>query len=341
MTKHEEEQSIEYEQTISKISQNILNAENAMSYGNENGARELLTEAQSLISELPDKTEAENAKIRELSNDVQAPLAKLQHVIITDAPRDVATFAVEGQTTNVAELQLLGTTLYSFDPALKIIFRAEVGSGAVTVWPQDKKDTTFQYFTVSGSATLLFLNTANGLDEFNVESENLQSLTFELGNVNIIGMAPYESRLYLLDLKGNQILRSYRSGNGFGSPVEWMKDDTNLREAESIAIDGFIYVLTKDGTVYRMFQGARQDWSLATIDPPLDRADKVWTDVKTDNLYILDSQGKRVVEFTKEGSLLNQYTSPKFTNIKDFTVDFGNKKLYVLNANTVYEIDLQ
>ncbi|MFA5135425.1 MAG: hypothetical protein WC505_06605 [Patescibacteria group bacterium] len=342
LSKEEAVQSVEYDSSIATVSENILKAEAAISYGNESGARELLDEAQSIINSLPSKTDEQAAKIAELHSDIALQLGKLRHVVSVESPTVLATFDQDGVAAGTTELAIAGQSLYALDPAKKILYRADKESGEVAALAHDE-DKTFQYVIGQTPASLLLFTTANGLAEFDTESEEFSNLAFDLttGDVNIIGIAPYEGRLYLLDIKNNQVYRSYRSGNGYGTPTEWLKDDTNLRETKSIAIDGFIYILQKNGTVDRLFQGARQDWSLDTVDPQLTQADSIVTDTTTDNLYVLDIQGKRILEFAKDGSFLNQYTSPAFANIKDFTVDYGSKKLYVLNGNTLFALDLQ
>lgn len=343
LSKDEEVQNVEHDKNIATVSENILNAEAAISYGNEFGARELLEEAQSIINGLPIKTDEQIEKIAELQEDITTQLGKLRHVITVTSPTVLASFNQDGIAANTIELTLVGQSLYALDPGSRTIYRAEIESGEVTSFLQDESDATFQYTTAQSPTSLLIFTSTNGLNEFNIESEKLSELAFNFtsSDINIISIAPYEGRLYLLDIKNNQIYRSYRSGNGYGSPVEWLKDDTNLREARSIAIDGFIYILQKNGTVNRLSQGARQEWSLDKVDPELTQADSIFTNIVTDNVYVLDIQGKRILEFTKNGSFINQYTSPAFTNLRGFTVDYAAKKLYVLNGSTVFSIDLQ
>jgi hypothetical protein len=43
--------------------------------------------------------------------------------------------------------------------------------------------------------------------------------------------------------------------------------------------------------------------------------------------------------FNKKGDFINQYTSNKFDNLKDFQIDEANKKIYFLNGTTVYSIE--
>lgn len=340
---HQTVQDVEYDRTISLISQNVLKAGAALSYGDEDGARTLLLDSQTLLNNLEEDTSDEDAKIQELQSDINVQLEKLRHVFVVENPKIVTTFTSDDGAVHPTSLTLLGASLYTFDPSLKTIFRGEIGSGAVTSWPQEDADKTFQYAVPINNSTIAYLNTGNDINEFDINSEKLNSFALNVANddANIISIATYESKLYYLDIKNNQIFRSVRTGSAYGTPAAWLKDDSNIRDSKSIAIDGYIYVLASDGSVTRFFQGSMQEWSLSVIDPPLDRADKLWTDTVTENIYVLDIHGKRIVEFTKGGKLLNQYTSPQITDPKDFTVDFANKKIYVLNDNIIFELNIQ
>jgi len=340
LSRQNEEQGIEYDQVISLISQKILKAESALLYGNEDGAKELLFEAQDLLASLPQKNKEHQQKIQELENDINTQLEKTRH-IANMAAEKIASFTSGEITANIHSIVLLNNTLYTFDPTQKTIYAVDTEDKEVNSWPQKELENTWQYLSIYNN-NLVFFDTDNGFQEFNTQNEKLSTLQFSLAtdDANIISLATYENRVYLLDIKNNQIYRAGRITNGYGHPTEWLKDDTNLRESKSIVVDGNIYVLTKNGEAIRLFQGNRQTWSLSAIDPVLNQADKVWTDINTDNIFILDIKGKRIVEFTKEGKLVSQYVSESFTNLKDITVDWDNKTIYVLNENSILAIDI-
>jgi hypothetical protein len=340
LSRQNEEQGVEYDQVISLISQKILKAESALLYGNEDGAKELLFEAQDLLAGLPQKNKEHQQKIQELENDINTQLEKTRH-IANMAAEKIASFTSGEITANIHSIVLVNNTLYTFDPAQKTIYAVDTEDKEVNSWPQKELENTWQYLSIYNN-NLVFFDTDNKFQEFNTQNEKLSTLQFSLAtdDANIISLATYENRVYLLDIKNNQIYRAGRITNGYGHPTEWLKDDTNLRESKSIVVDGNIYVLTKNGEAIRLFQGNRQTWSLSAIDPALDQADKIWTDIDTDNIFVLDIKGKRIVEFTKEGKLVSQYVSESFTNLKDITVDWDNKTIYVLNENSILAIDI-
>lgn len=328
------------ESTINLINQKITEAEADLSYKNEEGAKTLLAEAQNLIASLPNHSKKDKTTISDLQNSVQAQLDKTKHEIVIASPTVLADLTTTDSAINAISLSYLNKNIYTFDPAKKNIYG--IGSdGKVTTYTAG--DAAMQFLIPqTTSKTLAILNTTNALLEYSFSAKKATPLTFSFGttDINIAAVAFYESRLYFLDIRNNQILRANKGAAGYGTPVAWIKDSTDVRDAVSLTVDGSIYVLNKNGAAIKMTSGQKAAWSLSAIEPALTKANKIWTDsTKGANLYILDAAGKRIVEFSKDdGKFLNQYTSSTFTNLKDITVDVAGKIIYILNGNQIISI---
>ncbi|GEM_PF-2113160 len=336
--------SLDVNQTISNIAQKISQAEAALTYDHDDYAKQLLAEAKTLLDTLPDKSKQEKQKISELQADIDKQLQKTKHLVEVASPVVVADLAAQDNTVNVNSLSFFKNTLFTFDPDKKNIYNITADSGQVVSFPLET-DNDLLYLLPQNNQTLLILNSANKLDSFTLTNKKLSALNFNFAStdINIACLAYYENRLYFLDIKNNQILKSNSGGGGFSTPVPWIKDSTDVREAISLVVDGNIYTLDKNGSVNKLTSGQKQAWALSTVEPALTKANKIWTDVetKTKNLYVLDSTGKRIVEFAKDnGKFLNQYISPAFNSIKDFTVDPVGKKIYVLDGSKILALDL-
>ncbi len=342
-SKQSAQELIVHTQTISDISEKILKAEAALSYGNEDGAKELLTEAQELLASFPDDDESTAEKRAELSQDIDAQFARTRHIVVS-APRDIADLSeFETDITARSLVYLPNNTLVTVNPSTNTIYTTDSDSGETTSSDQSDHPRALQYVTAKGTSSTVLMDTGLKLSEFNTTDDNFSSLTFNLeqSDPNIASIALYDTRLYLLDIKNNQIYRSFGAGSGYGTPVEWKTDDTDLTSAVSMAIDGNIYVLRSDGGVIKLFQGQRLDWSIAPIDPALTNGDAIWTNSETDKLYILDAKGRRVLEFSKEsGSLVNQYTADVFSVMHDIAASPEDGELYVLNNTVLYGVEL-
>ncbi|MFH1207349.1 MAG: hypothetical protein V1668_01955 [Patescibacteria group bacterium] len=339
--RQDSQQSSDYDQKIAAITNDINRAEANLSYGDEAGAKKFLAEAKILIDQLPNKTKDQKATIDELNGKLNSQMEKTKHIVDIASPTLVADLAKTDSTISPRDLALAGTTLYTTDAAKKTIYGISIGTSEVNSWPRDAAD-TFQYLLPEGANALLYLNTANGVGEFSVQSKKFTELAFTApAEININGVALYEGRIYMIDIKGNQIYKSARAGNEFSKPASWIKDGTNVSDAVGLAVDGSIFVLYKNGAVSKFTTGDKQAWSLTAIEPALDKAEKIWTSTATDKLYILDSKGRRIVEFTKDGKFLNQYASAAFSALKNFAVDPTAKKMYVLNGTSIYTFNLK
>ena len=107
-----------------------------------------------------------------------------------------------------------------------------------------------------------------------------------------------------------------------------------------MAIDGYVFVLNKDGQILKYMKGQERIFNQDTIDPPIENATKLALAEDLDYLYILEPQNKRIVVMGKTGAFLMQYAiESDIGDIKDFAVDHQNKKIYFLAGHSIYKTE--
>ena len=111
-----------------------------------------------------------------------------------------------------------------------------------------------------------------------------------------------------------------------------------MENAESVAIDGSIYVGTSDGKILKFGNGRQVDFT-AEVLPQFSSSIKIWTSADSSFLYVLEPSTKRLAVLDKEGKIKTQYTSDKFSDLKDFSVVEKENKIYLLSGDFVYTID--
>ena len=156
---------------------------------------------------------------------------------------------------------------------------------------------------------------------------------------NFAGIAEYSTntRVYVADKSAQEIISFLPGKNGFSKPVVAVKD-SNISQAQDIAIDGSIYALTKNGiTKYQNGQPAQFNTSLPT---PFSGTGKIYTQKDFNYIYLLDSGNKSILVLDKKGSLVNTLKSDSFTSLKDFQVDEKNKVIYALNDGSLLKVTL-
>lgn len=156
------------------------------------------------------------------------------------------------------------------------------------------------------------------------------------------GLATYNTNLYVLDKDQNQILKFLNTGSAYQKSNYFPESvSPDFGKAVSIAIDNNIYVLFSDGVVAKYFKGQAEDFSLKGLDKPLSNPTRIYANADFDNIYVLDKGNLRVVVFDKTGSYKAEYIAGVVKNAKDFEVLESDKKIYILNENKLYQIDLK
>ena len=158
---------------------------------------------------------------------------------------------------------------------------------------------------------------------------------------NIGGLGVYFGNIYVLD-KNGQILKFVAIDNEFSKTNYFPKDTSpNLSKAQSLTIDGSIWILFSDGAIEKFTKGKSESFNISGLDKPLANPTKIYTNVDSDNLYILDNGNSRIVVLDKNGSYKSQYQTSIIKNTKDFEVIEGGKKIFILSQNKIYQIDLK
>ena len=177
---------------------------------------------------------------------------------------------------------------------------------------------------------------------FNLENKKISPLKLVSSEKNffIDDLKIYDKKLYIFNSKTNQILKYLPEESGFDKENLWLKEKVDLKNINSFAIDGSIYLLKNSGELLKFFLGRKQPFSLENVYPVLTKPTKVYTNEEMKNIYILEPISKRILVFEKNGKLMKQIASDKFTDLKDFIVDEKTNKLYLLNDTRIFIVDL-
>jgi hypothetical protein len=155
---------------------------------------------------------------------------------------------------------------------------------------------------------------------------------------NIGGFGIYFGNVYVLD-KQNGIIKfasgSYAKSDYFSGTAP------NLTKANALAIDGSIWVLFSNGDIKKYTKGKEDSFKVTGLDSKFSNATRIYTDIDSDNVYILDNGNRRIVVLGKNGSYKAQYQSEIIKGASDFDVKEGDKKIYVLSSGKIFEINLK
>jgi hypothetical protein len=157
------------------------------------------------------------------------------------------------------------------------------------------------------------------------------------------GFVTFGGNIYLLDTGKNRIWKYIAAGSGFGDRKEYLTPDTlpDFSQATDLAIDGSVWIGTAGGKILKFTGGLPQTFETQGIDPALGNKLVVDTADDMNNLYILDTAGKRVVVTDKNGVYIAQYVWSGNMGVTGFTVSEKDKKVLLLSGGLIYSIDLK
>ncbi len=144
----------------------------------------------------------------------------------------------------------------------------------------------------------------------------------------------------MLDSANNQIWKYQNTDLGFLDISSYLRaGGVDFNNAIAMAIDGSTYVLTSTGNIAKFTSGLSETFKIAGLDPAINNPVSLFTSDDVNNLYVLDSGGKRVVVLNKKGAYQGQYNLPMAVNF--VLADESLKKIFVISGSKVYSFDLK
>lgn len=318
-------------------------AEASKIYQDEDAARGLYLKAANVLGEIPEKYK----KLPSLSGKtqtIQKQLEALRYMTTLEDPAILGNWKnIDANAVILPWLAYANTLVYAQNEKNSFILTLDpsthiIGSLLPTIqrFPPIKLATNYRN-------DILLLSRDNTLFSMNVSNNSIQPVPLEIETgAEITAMKTFNNSLYLLDPKNNQIYKYSRTARGFTEYQRWIRDDiVEITSAVDFAIDGNLYVMKKSGEIIKLLNGKLANFSLKTIDPPLRDPSKLITSGDSNSLYVLDPAEKRVIVLDKNGSLIKQFTSEAFRDLKDFVVMEKQKRIYVLSQSSVYGFALE
>ncbi len=161
----------------------------------------------------------------------------------------------------------------------------------------------------------------------------------------------YNNNFYVLDPGANAIHKYQATAGGYEvAPSSYVSAsaDVDLSSAIDMAIDGDIYVLLSDSSILRLRGGQREPFEVSGLDGVSLKATRIYTEVETDSLYLVDSSNKRIVEIDKRdesaGEFVRQFkyagSDDFFAEIRSIWVSEIDGKLIVLGQDSIRQFVL-
>ncbi len=152
-------------------------------------------------------------------------------------------------------------------------------------------------------------------------------------------MSAYLGNIYILDPHSSQIYKYVSSDSGF-IRQNYFSQTVDVSKGVSLTIDGSIWVLQKDGEVFKFTKGNSDSYSLQGLDKPFLDPTRITTSPDFDNYYVLDNGNQRIVAVNKQKGYVGQYQNKLLKTAKEFEISEKDKKAYFLSGDKIYSFDL-
>ena len=292
------------------FSQNYPQAEQKYNEGqglvslNQNLARDDFTSSQKILNGVKDKFPKNSTQEKQ----ILSLLSKVDSALNT--------------TSGVNQVQA-----ESVDPSVSNLLSVEL------------KFSSSNYFTTDG--TNIYFVDSKGVESVD-KSGNSKKIIIQASDLpkNVGGLGVYFGNFYVVDKDANQIDKFVAASSGFGK-ADYLKNTQDLSNVTSIAIDGSIWVLFKDGTILKFTKGNQDSLNISGLTNSLSNPLRISTTIDDNNVYVLDNGNSRIVVFDKNGNYKSQYMASVLKNAKDFEVLEASKRIFVLSGGKVYQINLK
>ncbi|MCX6811936.1 MAG: hypothetical protein NT039_04585 [Candidatus Berkelbacteria bacterium] len=334
---------------VSAAQEKINSADTQAALHNDLGARNLLLEARTMLEDIKDKPKSP-VEVIILLEKIQEKLDKVNKVIHIDNPKELANLSSIASNIDAKNLIYLNGALYAINIKGTELIATIVDKGdkqILTKIPSDAGEA--QTLTSYDNDRILVVETSKArVFEFSLktnkleEKKNAQEIAFPDANA----ISTYLSTLYFLNKDEGTMLKFAHSGAGYDKGRNIYKEGVvNIKDINSFAIDGNIYLLFDNGIIEKTLKGSiDSNFKVKNIPEPnssLESPNQMVTSADLTSLYVLENKKHRVIELNKNGDYLRQFTfKDNIGDINSFSVNEKAKKLYLLASNKIFEIDL-
>jgi serine/threonine protein phosphatase PrpC len=300
------------------LAHDLANAQSALIYKNNSDALKFLNKAEDDFTALQ-KLSA--AKASEFSEQLQSLKDQVNKVSVINDPKVFIELKHQPIFLNRSSLGILlanhdSNSLSRYDgKTLKDYFLLNSLKSEITG------------ISVYGPAGPVI---ASGSAIYHID-QNLKQYEPIVSSGSVLGAEAFGNNLYTLNSPANQVTKiGFSKGKYTTTPIP----AGNLSNIRDFGADKDIYLLYTD-KVIKLAGNNLQNFPLPALTDPITNATKIFIG---SNVYILETNKKRVAILNKNGQLLNQIYFPSLDKLFDLSVDEASRSLYILGDNKLYKI---
>ncbi len=154
---------------------------------------------------------------------------------------------------------------------------------------------------------------------------------------NITDIQVYNGNLYVLDSAKNQIYKYVPTESGYSDKSSYIKSETSVQGASSLAIDSSIYVAINN-QITKFTAGSEDEFKTVFPEDGV-KIQKVITNADLEKVYAWDKDAGTMYILAKNGTYERQVKSSTFAQADDIII--FEKSAYALQKAKIFKVSLE
>ncbi len=321
--------------------QNKLDQARSLRDLNPQGAQSSLVEARQVLAEAR-KLDPDNNQIQQFTqtlNDSTADVLKIYQV--TDWPVFLSLDLLNDSfSPNRFSLSMDQLLLYDNSQRTLVMLTLPQKGNSILAGPNQLGNA--EAVTINGD--FAFAYSERGIVRIDTRTKkDIVAVKPDTEWARIVDIVGFASNIYMLDAGKNQIWKYVPVAAGYSDRMTYFRQDlsVNLSQAKRMLIDSSVWILNQDNSLDKYTSGNQDYFSFSGLDENIQNISTFFLSDETTKLYVIDAKTSRLLVFDKTGAYQAQYSGEKFATAQDLLVDEKGKKIYLLEGNKIYQIDLR
>jgi len=328
----------------------------ALIYQDKNKAKALIQKNQPLLTKLFEYSQKSFLKNNEqainklvlLKNKHQNQQDSVNNVIRIESLEPVLDFSKTGFIVNPVGIAKIENNLYFYELDSGILYKFNLKAeekNPLTLIFISAKDELRKMISLEDNGQIILFGQSEKIYIHNshTDKHNTYLLNPAISLDNIKDLGNFLSNFYVLDNYQSNIIKyslseikenTINGKNWLPKPIE------ELKNAQSMTINGSIYILGSDGTIVEYFKGEKVGQIQPQLEKSLKGDNKIFIKPDFKNFYISDPKNKRLIVLNKNGEIINQYINDEFINLHDFWITKNEEEAYLLCGKKVYKFEI-
>ncbi len=328
--------SSQEQETLTQVQQRVEEAK-ALADLNVTRSRTLLNEAKAELERFSAE-QKQDAQIKELLVEIEEALTATSRSYSKE-PEEYYSFALLAEGATVTDATFDEVTLVGVNRDTKAVYQVDVAKKGAQVIAGGDSGPAQSDWIVSTAGRVYAVSGSTGI--YMVGQRGTSEAAKADGWSRVVDAEGYGGNVYVLDVGNKQIWKYVPVSGGLSTARRYIAGDADeLSEAVSFAIDGNVWVLTRQGEVFKYLNGSREQFSVKGLEQPLSSPTRIFTSEQSKLLYILDYGNQRVVVFTKDGTFHSEYRTGKVAQAISLYGNEQHGRLLLVTKESLLSIPL-